>query len=228
MSRIIHDIDECNTQPSPCQQICTNTIGSYTCSCNDGYVISSTDQTQCDDIDECSAEPSPCQQNCTNTDGNFTCSCKPGFAVNSTDPTKCDALCVPLSTPLIETRNASSPLECYSACRAEHCFAFQFGDGVCTTKLYVGDVVNVSQNVLGYSVFSCYNDSTQCTLKIPDVNYMINAPDHETCFTTCFNDPECIGYLYMPGMCMLTAPGGTTVDINNFPVNTFVTLDCDK
>ena len=31
------DIDECTE--NPCEQSCTNTIGSFTCSCNNGYVL---------------------------------------------------------------------------------------------------------------------------------------------------------------------------------------------
>ncbi|XP_059166008.1 fibulin-1-like isoform X2 [Physella acuta] len=223
------DIDECKAQSSPCEQVCTNTPGSYTCSCNDGYVISSTDPTQCDDIDECSAQPSPCQQNCTNRDGSFTCSCRPGFAVNTTDPTRCYALCVPLPTPIKETRNASSPLECYSACRAENCFAFKFADGVCTTERYVGDVRNVTQNVVAGSGIVCYNDSTQCTLKSGATPVKVTPTNHEACYTNCLDNPECIGYLYIPGVyCMLYYPSGSIVDINNFPVDKLVYLDCDR
>ena len=29
------DINECNSSPSPCAEVCTNNDGSYTCSCND-------------------------------------------------------------------------------------------------------------------------------------------------------------------------------------------------
>ena len=32
------DIDEC-TGVNDCQQICTNTAGSYTCSCESGFVL---------------------------------------------------------------------------------------------------------------------------------------------------------------------------------------------
>ena len=39
------DINECVEQ-SPCDQQCTNTIGSFTCSCNNGYELDS-DQTTC-------------------------------------------------------------------------------------------------------------------------------------------------------------------------------------
>lgn len=33
------DVNECLATPSPCDQGCTNTVGSYQCSCNDGYVL---------------------------------------------------------------------------------------------------------------------------------------------------------------------------------------------
>ena len=37
-SMFIIDIDECENL-FPCQQICTNTLGSYQCSCNSGYLV---------------------------------------------------------------------------------------------------------------------------------------------------------------------------------------------
>ena len=43
------DIDECVAEEdaSPCQQVCTNTEGSYECSCNRGYVVDDTDPSKC-------------------------------------------------------------------------------------------------------------------------------------------------------------------------------------
>ncbi|KAI6653399.1 hypothetical protein LOD99_3618 [Oopsacas minuta] len=35
------DIDECSLNSSNCSQICTNTVGSYNCSCNPGYTLDS-------------------------------------------------------------------------------------------------------------------------------------------------------------------------------------------
>ena len=40
------DINECVTDSGGCQQICTNTNGSFECSCNQGYSLSS-DRTTC-------------------------------------------------------------------------------------------------------------------------------------------------------------------------------------
>lgn len=33
------DIDECSTNNDGCAHNCTNTIGSYQCSCEDGYIL---------------------------------------------------------------------------------------------------------------------------------------------------------------------------------------------
>ena len=39
------DVDECSTSNSGCVQICTNTVGSYICSCYRGYVLGSDGHT---------------------------------------------------------------------------------------------------------------------------------------------------------------------------------------
>ena len=36
---ITTDIDECSMQVDECDHTCNNTLGSYTCSCNDGYLL---------------------------------------------------------------------------------------------------------------------------------------------------------------------------------------------
>ncbi|XP_059165600.1 fibrillin-1-like [Physella acuta] len=233
------DIDECKDEPYLCEQVCTNTNGGYTCSCNAGYAVWKVDTRRCVDIDECSAQPSPCEHICINTDGNFTCLCKPGFDVNSKDRTKCDArpdyvspydLCVPLSSEIIKTRSATSALNCYSACRAEHCYSFKFANGLCTTKLYAGNAVDLKQDVVAGSFLSCYNDYAQCTL-YSDVDSYIPRDDksHEDCFNYCRGNYNCIGYHYYPNpLCIITYPIGSSVDIKNIPVDTFVYLKCDK
>ena len=43
------DIDECSESDSPvCNQTCTNTIGSYNCSCMTGYELNMMDLSSCD------------------------------------------------------------------------------------------------------------------------------------------------------------------------------------
>ncbi|XP_055859998.1 uncharacterized protein LOC106058961 isoform X2 [Biomphalaria glabrata] len=76
------DIDECNGT-NPCEQSCTNTEGSYICSCPDGYRLDMSNKKSCNDINECEERTSKCEQKCTNTNGNYTCSCYPGYTVDS-------------------------------------------------------------------------------------------------------------------------------------------------
>lgn len=98
------DFDECGAQTDACDQNCHNTIGSYTCSCNTGYILDS-DRTSCDgtyivqiqkkvthrvflyasiDINECnSTTANGCQQICINNPGSYSCSCNSGFSLNS-------------------------------------------------------------------------------------------------------------------------------------------------
>ena len=33
------DIDECETMTHNCDQVCSNTLGSFECKCNDGYSL---------------------------------------------------------------------------------------------------------------------------------------------------------------------------------------------
>ena len=39
------DIDECSTNKGNCSQICTNTDGSYVCSCQSGYLLGADRKT---------------------------------------------------------------------------------------------------------------------------------------------------------------------------------------
>ena len=71
------DIDDCAL--SPCDQICKNEVGNYSCECNAGYRLQG--RSTCADIDECSETPSICGANavCNNTVGSYECSCAVGF-----------------------------------------------------------------------------------------------------------------------------------------------------
>ena len=47
INHIIVDVDECSEGTNECTQNCNNTIGSYVCSCNDGFIID-VDRRTCD------------------------------------------------------------------------------------------------------------------------------------------------------------------------------------
>ncbi|CAH3180336.1 unnamed protein product, partial [Porites evermanni] len=77
-------LDEC-TLDRICDygQRCTNTHGSYKCSCDQGYYLIDVAKNKCEDIDECSNLTMPCGRHnfirCENTDGDYLCRCDQGF-----------------------------------------------------------------------------------------------------------------------------------------------------
>ena len=75
------DKDECNVYGKPCQHLCTNTEGTYECSCPTGYELQRNGK--CRDIDECgsTADCGP-GLTCHNTQGSYKCvnlSCPAGY-----------------------------------------------------------------------------------------------------------------------------------------------------
>lgn len=82
MDHVYLDINECTEGTHHCDQTCTNSIGSYSCSCGSSYRLA-TNGLSCTDIDECAEGTNGCAQNCTNTVGNYTCSCGYGYRLAS-------------------------------------------------------------------------------------------------------------------------------------------------
>ena len=86
------DIDECTTFQDNCDSKawCTNTPGSFTCTCKSGFTDNLTISAQygmgvvCMDIDECT-DPfvthgcDPDHASCVNTQGSYACVCDTGF-----------------------------------------------------------------------------------------------------------------------------------------------------
>ncbi|XP_076966480.1 adhesion G protein-coupled receptor E1 [Callospermophilus lateralis] len=82
-------VNECaDTTTCPAYATCTNTVGSYYCTCKQGF-LSSNGQNQfrgpgveCEDVDECTESPPRCGPHsvCKNMLGRYRCSCLPGFS----------------------------------------------------------------------------------------------------------------------------------------------------
>ncbi|CAH1266832.1 NOTCH3 [Branchiostoma lanceolatum] len=77
------DIDECVHNNNNCdtEATCTNTAGSFTCTCNTGYT---GDGVTCADVNECDMYTDMChpQATCSNSAGWFTCTCASGLIGN--------------------------------------------------------------------------------------------------------------------------------------------------
>ena len=76
------DINECSQGTSRCSQLCTNTIGSYNCTCHNGYQLGNDNHT-CTDINECNTNNGGCDHNCINTQGSYQCQCREGYETNN-------------------------------------------------------------------------------------------------------------------------------------------------
>uniref|UniRef100_K9IVL3 Egf-like module containing, mucin-like, hormone receptor-like 1 n=1 Tax=Sus scrofa TaxID=9823 RepID=K9IVL3_PIG len=72
------DINEClQSGVCPEHSQCTNSLGSYSCSCHVGFTSTNS---ICEDVDEC-ANPRACPEHasCRNSVGSYSCVCKSGF-----------------------------------------------------------------------------------------------------------------------------------------------------
>ncbi|KAK7938975.1 hypothetical protein WMY93_002301 [Mugilogobius chulae] len=99
------DIDDCVDSAATCSPgtcvhsemtcgpvaVCNNTIGSYSCTCEEGYRETNinyepSSDNICIDINECVEEPTVCGSNgdCFNTEGSFYCECFSGYRLNLT------------------------------------------------------------------------------------------------------------------------------------------------
>ena len=105
------DIDECATNTNNCDinATCKNTVGSFTCSCNDGFKSNGStcigNPNYClrfenefliftyilySDSDECVTQTYECHRNagCSNNIGSYSCKCNIGYYGNG--PKKCE------------------------------------------------------------------------------------------------------------------------------------------
>ncbi|XP_077972829.1 uncharacterized protein LOC120338513 [Styela clava] len=81
----VADPDECEIATScPENSKCNNTVGSFFCTCLDGYKFNEN-ETMCNDIDECMENVCVgiTDSNCSNTDGSYSCDCATGYHINT-------------------------------------------------------------------------------------------------------------------------------------------------
>ncbi|KAI8515712.1 hypothetical protein Bbelb_065250 [Branchiostoma belcheri] len=130
-------VDEClaNGGRGPCDHICTDELGSYRCSCRDGYELGSNNKS-CVDTDDCRSNPCENGATCHDGNGNYSCECPSGykgvdceFAPCSEDyepPEYGSATCADVST---------GGRFCTVACNTQHEFACKPADSYsCDTE----------------------------------------------------------------------------------------------
>ncbi|XP_028414303.1 fibrillin-2-like [Dendronephthya gigantea] len=123
------DINECQTNPCNVKANCTDTGGSYNCTCNMGY---EGNGYNCTDVNECTVGTHNChsEATCNDTTGSFTCTCNEGY---TGDGTTCEDIneCVGASR-----KCSGAGQECFNFPGAYRCNCISPGqqiiDGECT------------------------------------------------------------------------------------------------
>ena len=67
------DVDECSTNNGGCQQKCTNNVGSFVCSCQKGYQVSTSDNKKCSPLPCPSIKHGVCPQDSYSDQGGVVC-----------------------------------------------------------------------------------------------------------------------------------------------------------
>ncbi|XP_057711453.1 CD248 molecule, endosialin a [Corythoichthys intestinalis] len=130
------DVDEC--LQSPCEHSCSNSPGTFQCSCREGYRL---DEGICEDLDECLSDP--CEHACENTEGSFVCHCRLGYSPQEGDPTRCQDTdeCQIAGTCEQMCFNYIGGFECYCGdgyqpVMADSSLCQKIGDGTAVTPAY--------------------------------------------------------------------------------------------
>ncbi|KAL9970891.1 hypothetical protein ACROYT_G023346 [Oculina patagonica] len=86
-------IDECLSNPCHVKASCSNTHGSFNCTCKAGFA--GDGRNVCSDVDECEEKTYSCPKfsTCKNKDGGYECQCKHGY--KKTSKGACSEICVP-------------------------------------------------------------------------------------------------------------------------------------
>lgn len=117
------DIDECTEVEDACSsnEDCTNTPGSFTCTCKQGFYRDNITQA-CIDINECQIQQHDClpTQRCDNTLGSYTCvrflNCGTGYTLNAAS-----GICEDDDECTLETHDCSSGYNCRNTLGSYRC-----------------------------------------------------------------------------------------------------------
>jgi len=200
------DIDECARDTSPCPEsaTCTNTEGSYTCTCASGYELV---DDACADIDECTLETDDCaaELHCQNTAGSFTCACDNGFELS-------DDACVDIDECTLETDDCVSTATCTNTSGNYTC--------ACPSG-YTGDGLSSGSDCT--DIDECSDGSDNCD----DLATCANTDGAYTC--TCPDGYHGDGTTCDENVCeALSAPANGTVNVVDNAGGKVATYACEE
>lgn len=88
------DVDECKSSEAVCSAhaVCTNTLGSYVCSCQPEYTGDAQTPDGCRDVNECETLERPCGTHalCENANPGYNCVCPQGYRANPNPEIACE------------------------------------------------------------------------------------------------------------------------------------------
>ncbi|XP_076088892.1 uncharacterized protein LOC143059297 [Mytilus galloprovincialis] len=171
MTLLFLDINECLDGTDNCTSTsnCTNTDGSFTCICLEGFRKFGS---ECQDIDECTERTSGCEQICANSDGTFSCSCVYGFellADGKCNQTIFDVCALQNLTCSYGCDNTTNPGTWECICRKG--YLLDSNSGVCSNinECDASVCTQTCQDTVGSYTCSCYTgfklnaDKTSCS-----------------------------------------------------------------
>ncbi|CAH1239231.1 THBS1 [Branchiostoma lanceolatum] len=124
------DVDECleNGGRGPCDQVCIDLLGSYRCSCRDGYELSA-DGFACVYADKCRSSPCLNGATCLGGIGDYTCQCPSGFKGDNCEFATCSEDFAPPEHGSATCADVSTGGRfCTVACDAQHDFSCRPAD----------------------------------------------------------------------------------------------------
>ncbi|XP_072041829.1 uncharacterized protein [Amphiura filiformis] len=185
---LCEDINECTNSEHNCHvdATCTNTIGSFSCACNNGY---SGDGAACIDTNECINGEHNCHNDatCTNTNGSFSCACNDGY---SGDGAVCDDI-----NECTGEHNCHDDATCTNTIGSFSCACNNGYRGDGTACVDIDECTNGEDN--------CHSDAT-CTNTIGSFSCACNSGyngDGTTCVVT-GSTLECKNGRIVNGVCI--------------------------
>ncbi|XP_071948055.1 uncharacterized protein [Antedon mediterranea] len=213
-----YDYDECaskmdNDNQPFCdhEELCTNTLGSYTCACRSGFSLHPNGKF-CLDVDECDLDIDNCDVNaqCNNTMGSFVCTCDNGYSGDGSQCIDVDECSQSLCSEYTDCMNTIGSFVC--TCQE----GFRMDESICKDidecGLQTSNCQQTCENDIGSYNCSCYDgfeieaDQTTCNA--------VSSCVADSCTNAdCFFDeqPHCVCF---SGFAMEIEDNTTCIDVN--------------